>query len=204
MLISIEGIDGAGKTTQVNMLSDFFRTKLNKMVYITKQPTNFYRSYDRFKSYIYGKIDTENSKILYELALIAATDKLRHYETEILHNESDIIISDRYIHSTYAYFLARGIEELVWLKEINKFLPMPQFTFYLDINIKEALSRIIKRDNTITNEEKNLKTMSFVRDNFILQPWGISENYYIIDGGGINNSPEKIHENIVQIILNNM
>ena len=172
MLIAFCGIDGSGKTTQINLLKEYLEKEGNP-VYLTKQPTNFYRTYDRFRKYVNREIDISDSQIIYELALLSASDKIRHYETEILPNQDKIIISDRYVFSAYSYFIARGINDIEWLKEINKYLPLPSLTIYLDIAPQIAFERIVSRDGKYTKkEETEIDTLSAVRNTFLSQPWG--------------------------------
>ena len=199
MLIAICGIDGSGKTTQIELLKKYFNDEYQEDVLITKQPTNFYRSYNRFRSYVNRESNGPPVDILYELALLSATDKLKHYSEEILPNKEKIIISDRYVFSAYSYFLARGISDIEWLKEINKYLPLPDITIYIDILPNIAYERIVNRDGRYTKkEETDMKILSKVRDNFISQPWGVLKNYYIV------NSNEKtiieVHKEIIDII----
>lgn len=198
LLVAICGIDGSGKTTQIKLLNDYLEKK-GKKTYLTKQPTDFYRKYDRFRKYVNREIDAHDSKIIQELALLSAADKLRQYETELLPNEDKIIICDRYVFSAYSYFLARGITNISWLKEINKFLPLPTLTIYLDIDPVIALERIISRDGKYTKkEETEIDLLTTVRNIFCNQPWGKTSNYYVINSSA--RSIDEVHQEIVHII----
>ena len=199
MLIAICGIDGSGKTTQINMLSKYLEEEINKEVYVTKQPTDFYRKYDRFKKYVNRENCFEEENIVYELALLSAADKMRHYSTEIYPNINKFVISDRYVFSAYSYFLARGVKSIKWLKEINKKLPLPDVTIYIDIPVKTANQRVIQRDGKhAKKEEKDIVLLEKVRKHFLAQPWGTSEKYHIIDAEVLE--PEDVHKKIVSII----
>lgn len=195
MIIAFCGIDGCGKTTQIQLTKDHlkgFRT------YVTKQPTSFYRQYDRFKLLAEEKIAKKNI-FLKELELIAAADKLRHYQTELEQiNSSAIILSDRYVFSTYAYFYARGEKDIEWLKSINRHIPLPDITFYFDIDPELAMSRVYSRDrNSMTAEEKNLTVMKTAREAFINEIWGAGKDYYVIDG---NQEKEIVNLQVMEIL----
>ena len=197
MLIAICGIDGSGKTTQIKMLSK--RLSQYSEIYVTKQPTDFYRTYDRFRKVVNREI-AMNENIIYELALLAASDKRRHYEDEIYHNRNKIILCDRYIYSGYAYFIARGFSEINWLTSLNEGLLLPDFTFYIDVPPEVALSRIVERDGKSTKkEESDFVFMKKVRSCFLEQPWGKHENYYIVNG---LQSVTEINNYIYKIIMN--
>lgn len=198
MIIAFCGIDGSGKTTQLELVWKSLENCYK--VCKTKQPTNFYRQYDRFRAYVNGEIEGDNL-ITYELALLAACDKLRHYQIEIepvMHDH--IILSDRYVFSSYAYFTARGIEDIEWLKCINSKLPLPDLTLYIDINPEVALERIVKRDGkSMKKEEKDIYVLKKVRNCFVNKIWGNTENYHVIDG---SKGIVEIHQMILGIISN--
>ena len=182
MLVAICGIDGAGKTTQIEKLKKALN--LENDVFTTKQPSDWYRKDSRLRAFLNQEME-ESEILLQELALFAASDRLRHIQTEVFPKleEGDIVITDRYVFSTYAYFLARGINDIEWLKNINRHAPTPDVTIYIDIPIDVAIKRIIERDGeSKKREELDVKRMSKVRDVFLKQPWGEVENYYTIDG----------------------
>lgn len=195
MLIAICGIDGSGKTTQIKRLEK--KLIQNHNTYLTKQPTAWYRQDERLRSLLNQEIE-ETELLLRELALFAASDRLRHIQQEIIPklNQGYYVLSDRYVFSTYTYFLARGINDINWLKEINKFALKPAMTFYIDVPAEIALERVIARDGQSTKrEETNLERMKKVRSYFLQQPWGEEENYYILNG---LESPEVIEEEILK------
>lgn len=195
MLIAMCGIDGAGKTTQIRLLEKSLSKKYN--IYLTKQPTSFYRNYDRFRSFVNGKIDNKE-KILCELALLSAADRMRHYNQEIRENKNQIIICDRYVYSGYAYFISRGLKDIGWLKSINREIVKPDLTFYLDISPKVALERILQREGKSSKkEETDLKLLDEVRKCFINQPWGRNEQYYIMNAC---EDKDVLHAKIVSIV----
>ena len=183
MIIAICGIDGSGKTTQIKRIKEKLEAK-QKKVYCTKQPTDWYRSDARLQGYLTGKIK-EEPLLLKELALFSAADRLRHYQLEILPKEKEgyIIICDRYVFTTYAYFMARGIKDYNWLKEINKFIVMPDLIIYIDVPAEIALKRIVERDGISSKkEEKDFNRLNDICNLFRNQPWGKNNNYYSVDG----------------------
>lgn len=193
MLVAFCGIDGSGKTTQLNLV----KSELEN-VYVTKQPTDFYRNNERFMQYINCEISVSDF-LLRELALLAASDKLKHYQLEVQPVvDSGIILSDRYVYSSFAYFYARGLHDIEWLKEINKYLPEPNITFCFDITPETALSRIEKRTSNCTiAEEHNINILRAAREAFIKKIWGFSKNFVIIDA---NRSIEEIHSDVMMIL----
>ncbi|MCI8486759.1 MAG: dTMP kinase [Clostridia bacterium] len=202
MLIAVCGIDGAGKTTQIKNIEEYLK-RLGKKVFITKQPSNWYRQDERVRMFLNGEIEDEN--IIKELALFSATDRLRHIYEEIIPkiNEGYVVITDRYVFSAYAYFYTRGIKDIEWLKQINRYALEPDVTFYIKIAPKTACERILKRDGDCAKkEEKDVDFLGEVCNVFETQFFGELSEYFVIDGNqDINNVTEDII-NVIEQKLN--
>lgn len=197
MIIAFCGIDGSGKTTQIKRLD--VKLKLQGYdTYCTKQPTDWYRKDNRVRDFLTGDI-AEDELLIHELALFSAADRLRQMQLELLPKakEGSIVLCDRYVFSSYAYFMARGISDLCWLKELNRLIVLPDITFYIDVPAEVALNRIFLRDgSSAKKEEKDILRLEKVRNIFLNQPWGKSENYHIINS---TNDPDLISGEIFDI-----
>ncbi len=135
-LIAVEGIDGAGKTTQARMLVRWLAERGLKAHY-TREPT-----------------DGPVGRILREMALrrdveprvealLFAADRLHHVREVInpLISKGYIVVSDRYIHSSLAY-QSETTGQPEWVREINRFAPPPDLAILLDVEPSVGLSRI--------------------------------------------------------------
>ncbi len=196
MLIAFCGVDGSGKTTQINLLQNKLKIQ-GKKVYVTKQPTDWYRKDKRVRNFLEGRVS--NNELIKELALFSATDRLRQYNNEILPKEKEgyVVIIDRYVYSAYTYFCSRGLE-IEWLKEINRYITLPDVTIYIDTPAEIAYQRIIERDGqSAKKEEKDMEFLMKVTQMFKNQIWGKKDNYFIVDG---NKSKEQISEEVIQIV----
>lgn len=147
--IVIEGIDGSGKTTQVELLSDFFENQ-GKEVFIAKEPTDGIVG-QLIRKIIRKEIQVPKTSIQY----LFAADRASHLEEMIVPElkKGKMVISDRYFWSAVAYGLA-DLEEkkngnrLLVAQSILSFYHqfiLPNFTFYLDISTETAMKRISKR-----------------------------------------------------------
>jgi dTMP kinase len=175
------GIDGSGKTTQVAAAHEYLATTAD--VLLTKQPTDLYRNDADVRALL--DMRTGGALLIAELALLSAFDRARHVRTQILPALAGdgCVITDRYVYSTYSYFMARGINDLGWLKDINRLAPEPDLTIYIDVEPQVAATRIIARDGSSRKrEELDLVRMTKVRDYFLEQPWGTSERFQVVDG----------------------
>lgn len=157
IFIAVCGLDGSGKTTLIKNLEMYFKS-MEREVYCLNQPTDFYRKNFYIKKFQYKGI----CEISHEsMALLAAYDRMVQYETDIapkLKNNA-IVIMHRYVYATYAIFHSRGVK-LKWLKEINKYMPEPQLTVFLEINANSALKRIKTRGGNVRIEEKSFEILN--------------------------------------------
>jgi len=138
--ISLEGIDGSGKTTQAYMLLTWLRGQGYRARY-SAEPT-----YGRIGSVIRLHVyRTRNTPPEYE-ALLFAADRVEHYKKFIrpLVARGWLMVSDRYLHSSLAYqgVMLRDVE---WVREINKFSPPPDLAILIDVRVEKALQRIKRR-----------------------------------------------------------
>jgi len=136
-LIALEGTDGCGKTTHAKLLVEWLRSKGLKTV-ITDEPTDG-RIGEILKRAAKGEF-----KLLPEVeALLFAADRVQHVAEIILPalESGNIVVTERYIHSSMAYQSARGLP-LKWIKTINSRVPRPDLAILIDVPVADALKRI--------------------------------------------------------------
>ncbi len=156
--IVLEGIDGSGKTSQVSALVD----RLEKEGYLatgTCEPT---RSATGLLCRKYLKDEKSDVRVD---ALVFAADRLEHYFSEIepLLNKGYIVISDRYKLSSFVYQQSQGAP-LDWIREINKFAPDADITFYLDVSYQTAIKRISDKGDTDLEKFENSDSLRQIQD----------------------------------------
>ncbi|AWR94590.1 dTMP kinase [Acidianus brierleyi] len=151
LLIALEGIDGAGKTTVAKKL---FEKLHNKNVIITAEP---------FTQDIIKMIEDNGWKNPIILTLLFAADRAIHINW-IYNQHPDIVILDRYIYSSIAYQSVMGIDE-EWIREVNSKFPKPTITFLIDVPIEIAIQRINKNDKF--NFEEKIKLLHNVRNKYL-------------------------------------
>jgi dTMP kinase len=179
--VAFSGIDGSGKTTQVKVAHEYLSA--GATVLLTKQPTDLYRNDPDVRALL--DLRSHGALLTAELALLSAFDRARHIRTQVLPALAgdNCVITDRYVYSTYSYFMARGISDLAWLKDINRLAPEPDLTIYIDVPPELAAERVIARDGSSRKrEELDIARMSQVRSYFLDQPWGRSERFKTVDG----------------------
>ena len=183
VLIAICGLDGSGKTTQARLLEE--RLAVRRPVYRTRPVTENFRQDPTLNAFLdHALPDQDLVDVVPELVLFSAMDRLRHMRTAMLPRlrEGAVVISDRYVFSSYAWMVARGIPDLDWVAQLNRYLPAPDLTVYLDIPPELAVTRIRARGDVPRWEELDRDRMAAVRANFLAQEWGRSPDYHILDG----------------------
>ena len=188
MFISIEGIEGCGKSTLVNGLSEHLQNKKIGHV-ITKEPGS--TSIGK----ILRKILLDKKQQISPLTelLLMFSDRLDHLDKVIKPSlkEGKIVITDRYIDSTYAYQGAgRGIskdiiDNLVTQTEIL----LPDKTILLDLDPEIGLKRASSRNELDRFESENLEFHKRLRKSFLKAAETNPERFLIINA---EDEPKKI------------
>ncbi len=145
IFIVIEGIDGAGKSTQAKLLAKWFERRGYDVV-LTKEPTDTAFGKLIRKLVLTGGREgiIDGAKISHEAeALLFAADRAEHVKKLIEPSikAGKVVISDRYFYSSLAYQWARGLD-LEWLINLNKFAIRPDLVILLDLPVKESMKRI--------------------------------------------------------------
>ncbi|NHW88475.1 MAG: dTMP kinase [Archaeoglobi archaeon] len=148
MLIAVEGIDGAGKTTIANHLCDFLSKKGYKCV-VLKEPSE--SIYGKMIKSLKSRPDPETEMELF------LKDREMDVKDRILPalEEGKIVIMDRYYYSNIAYQSARGLNA-DRIRELNeRIAPKPDLVILLDLSPSKALERIKNREKLSIFEEKD-------------------------------------------------
>lgn len=177
MLIAFVGIDGAGKTTQIQLLlkalSDERKIKVCKAV-----PANR-KLVERI---------APHSHIFKELQATAMALDLSH--SIALYDRDTITISDRYTYCIKAYFAAEG-KSFAVANGLLDLLPHPDVIIWIDTNPEIAAARVRKRG--VAKSLENAAFLTLVRNEYnrIL---GEMPNVIRVDG---NVKPDVIHAHVM-------
>jgi dTMP kinase len=189
ILIVIEGLDGAGLSTQAALLAEYLRGK-NKKVLLTKEPTSL-----PIGKLIKSALRRTQKVSLLALQLLFAADRAEHLEKEIepALRANHIVISDRYILSSLAFGSVDN--DLEFLKQINARFRRPNLTVIIDTPPKVCLERIKKnRDNIELFEEE--QRLEKVREQFLALK-NYFDNTFIIAG---DRAKEEVSKDIRVVV----
>jgi dTMP kinase len=186
ILIAVEGIDGAGKTTQVRMLREALE-RGGEVPVVSKEPTNG----------PWGKIIKESAtagRLSVEAELEAFLNDRTEHVGELITpalEHGRIVILDRYFYSSIAYQGSRGasVEEVKALMESR--FPIPDVVFVLDIDPAIGIHRIAHSRGEEPNHFEDRTNLAKAREIFQAMA---GSNIRHIEGA---MSPEAVHSEII-------
>jgi len=202
--IVIEGIDGCGKTTQIEELSKWLPNsglimKGSKLI-VTREPGGSLLG-KKIRRLILDNNEHNKPSSLAELLLYSA-DRAEHVSKIISPalNNHDWVISDRFSDSTLAY---QGYGRKIDLETIKKIESIvcqgeyPDITFFLEISPKES---ILRRKNEIPDriESEGIRFLEKVNEGFKLI--AKEKNWKVISA---SQNIKTISNQIKETLLNN-
>ena len=159
--IVFDGIDGAGKTTQLDMLARRM-TDDGESVYITAEPTG-----GDIGRLLRSALSGAEKRSECEMAVMFVLDRIAHNaEIEEKINDGVCVLCDRYYHSTLAY--QGKTTDYAWVRSMNIDCPeirKPDACIYLDLTPEQSLKRISRGRSNVEIYE-NLEKLTEVRDSF--------------------------------------
>jgi len=193
--IVFEGIDGAGRSTQVAGLGEFL-VHNNFNVVTTKEPTEDSEAGRKIKKTLKEKTEIDPM----EFQKLYVQDREEHLKNRIIPALKDgkIVISDRYFFSTFAYGFSHGADLEKLIKLNNNFL-YPDMVFLFKISAKEAIKRIEKRGDPkeLFEKEQMLKKVNLAYQNLAKR----FKNFYIIDA---EKSKKEVEEQIKKVVISKL
>lgn len=205
-LITFEGGDGTGKTTQLKLLESHFAAR-GKACLSTREPGG--TSLGKLLRQVLLEVGKQNISSPTELFLYLA-DRAHHVREVILPalESGRLVLCDRYTDSTLAYQgYGRGID-LALLRRLNDMASrglQPDLTFLLDCPVDVGLSRTARRqlkEKAANNREDRFERERAefhekVRRGFLEMARAEPERIYLLDA---TRSVQHVHEEIRKIV----
>lgn len=136
-LIAIEGTDGAGRTTQINLLKPWLEEMGHAVL-----DTGMTRSHLAGEGIRRAKEGNNLGRVTQ--SLFYATDFIDRLENEIMPalRAGFIVLTDRYIYSLMARAIVRGVDA-AWIRSIYSMALVPDAVFYLRVGVEELIPRAV-------------------------------------------------------------
>lgn len=192
VFIAFEGIDGAGKTTQVALLADFL-TSHGKVPVRSKEPTGGHWGRLIRASAAHGRMSLADE-------LHALTEDRKEHVRDVIQPALDrggIVLLDRYFYSTIAYQGSRGGDPVAVAEQMVRTFPTPDVVFLLDVPPTVGLIRVEDGRGDTPNEFEQHANLRFAREVF-LKLAEIRQEVVKIDG---TRPTGEVHGIVVQTLL---
>ncbi|MGA1205916.1 MAG: dTMP kinase [Opitutales bacterium] len=185
-LITFEGSEGSGKSTQISRIADRFEDAGYDVV-VTREPGGTPIG-EEIRHILMHASESENMTPETELLLFAASRA--QLVREVINpavQEGKIVLCDRFMDSTTVYQgVARNIQsEPVSL--INQFAVgnmVPDVTVVIDLDAEIGLSRVKHRANDLPDrmEQENIKFYQKVRNGYLMLAKAMPERFIVVNG----------------------
>lgn len=195
LFITFEGPDGCGKTTQMNLLAQYFEKKGKKVV-LTREPggkglgekvREILLNYngevsDRCESFLFLADRAQNIDIIVKPAV----------------KQGEIVLCDRHIDSTVAYQgYGRGLDinEINILNNLATGGKKPDLTLVFDVDVETSMKRVGKEKDRM--ESAGIDFHNRVRNGYLELAKQEPTRIKVLDA---TKTIEEIHEKVVEIV----
>ena len=166
-LITFEGIEGSGKSTQLNEVYKFLKKRKIKCIK-TREPGGT-RLAEKIRKLIIKDLKN-NEDNLAELLLLFAARSNHFLKIKKLIKKGYLVLCDRYIDSTYAYQhyeQGQDIKLINFLQNLISKKSFPKITFFIDIPVKISKLRVKGRGRLDRFDQYGEKKLNKLRKSFI-------------------------------------
>ncbi len=197
LFITFEGIDGCGKSTQLNLLKDEF-TKQGIEFIEVREPGGTAVG-EKIRTILLDKANDSMTRMAELLLFEAARAQITEEVIIPALNRGVNVICDRFYDSTTAYQgyankMGTDLTDFLNLKATNE--TYPDITILLDIDPQTAYSRRAQRDEEDRIEKLGLAYQEAVRAGYLELAKG-EDRIKVIDA---DNTPEAVYEQIHTLI----
>ncbi len=190
--ITLEGVEGAGKSTQLTFIVDWLE-KAGKDVVVTREPGGTGVA-ERIRECLLQQ-DDEPVSDMAELLLVFAA-RAQHIEQKIRPAlaRGAWVLCDRFTDATYAYQGAgRGLpdSQIAWLEQQVQQDLRPDATILFDIDVEKGLERADKRAERDRIEQEDRAFFERIRASYLSRAKAEPERFFVIDGGACKTGVSK-------------
>tara|TARA_B100000768_G_C11277697_1_gene376804 strand:- start:761 stop:1378 length:618 start_codon:yes stop_codon:yes gene_type:complete len=191
--ITLEGVDGAGKTTHVQFIKNYL-SDLDINYVLTREPGGTLLGEQLREILLHDEMSPETETML----MFAARNE--HIDIVIRPNlvKGNVVISDRFTDATYAYQAGgKGVkdEKIDILKKWVQGSLQPDLTFLFDLSVDVSTKRLKKTRDLDKFERENKDFHESIREKYLILAKASPERFCIL------NSEESIKKIQNQIKL---
>lgn len=201
--ITIEGTEGAGKSTLATFIKDYLQMKGIDVV-LTREPGG-----TKIAEEIRKILLQHNTETLFPKAeaLLMFASRVQHVENKILPalNAGQWVISDRFADASYAYQgagRALGFDQIDQLKQWSIGNFEPELTFLLDVSLELSFQRLKNRSHLDRIEMEEKSFFENIRTAYLQLSEKFKERYYLIDSSKTKNEVQFLAQKKIDDLIN--
>jgi dTMP kinase len=197
LFLTFEGIDGCGKTTQLNLLAEFLAAQGREVV-CTREPGGT-KLAENIRNYL---LHTQQPLARRAELLLFGAARAQHVEEVILPavRARKIVLCDRFADSSVAYQGAGLGLPIAFIKQMNGFATesvQPNLTLLFDVDVLTALERRRAARGEDRIEARGVEFQEKVRQGFLSLAHEEPKRIVVFDAA---LSPEEIHQQVLKVL----
>ncbi len=195
MFVAFEGVDGAGKSTQVRLLGEHLE-RSGREVVICREPGGTSLGEELRRILLdpgSGDLQPEVEVLLFMAARAQLCNKIIRPELQ----SGKAVISDRFLWSSVVYqgvVGGLGVEEVLSIGRVATRGLLPELTFLVDLDPAASHSGLDDGDRM---ESRGIEFQRRVRDGFLALAEEFKDSFILIDGGA---SIEQVHQQVLDAL----
>ena len=197
--ISIEGVEGAGKSTQVSFIQDYL-TSLGKIVVVTREPGGTELS-EKIRNLL---LEPSSNSMANDTELLLMFASRAEHVSQVINpalHRGDWVLCDRFLDATYAYQGGgRGIERqrIQQIADWTLRGLIPDLTLLFDLPVELGLERVLERKEGMDRfEQEKIDFFQKIRKSYLKSAKAEPNRIKILDA---SLSIIKIQEQLTQLI----
>ena len=197
--ISIEGVEGAGKSTQVSFIQDYL-TSLGKIVVVTREPGGTELS-EKIRHLL---LEPSSNSMANDTELLLMFASRAEHVSQVINpalHRGDWVLCDRFLDATYAYQGGgRGIQRqrIQQIADWTLRGLIPDLTLLFDLPVELGLERVIERKEGMDRfEQEKIDFFQKIRKSYLKSAKADPNRIKILDA---SLSIIKIQEQLTQLI----
>lgn len=197
LFITLEGVEGSGKSSLVKPLVTAFETRLGKEVYLTREPGGTPLSED-IRNLLFSYHDSMNERTELLLFLAARSELIPKIRQKM--EMGEIVLADRFMDSTFVYQGILNNLGLDTVRAMNEFATKkisPTHTFVLLIPYEESVRRLSGRADNGKYDELGRDGFYTIYNGYTQLAELYPERIHILDG---TKTQAELIEEIISII----
>jgi dTMP kinase len=201
MLITFEGIEGSGKSTQVELLNDYLLSKGHTVVRTREPGGSLFGEALR-------KVLLQRDMNIFPLSelLVFMAMRAQHVEQVILPalQERKIVLCDRFVDATYAYQGYGRSIDLGIIETLNRLVTKgirPNLTILLDVDVETGLTRKALHATMDRFEKEALSFHQIIKDAYVKLSKEDSKRFFVVDGNREQSAIQDIIRKKVEKLI---